>query len=296
MVRSTGFKSALSAVAMLLCSLAASAPAAAQTGLPQTGQDLPPSQCLAVAQAPQDTNPVIRFARLDGPATLPLIRAQAARPAEAVTLTYITHSTWRIDSPEGVSVATDYAGWAGPQPPTIATMNKAHSSHWTANPDPAIIHVLPGWNPEGSGPVEHRVVEGDVYVRNVTTDIRNGDFMEADGNSIFIIEVAGLCIAHLGHLHHGLEDRHYSAIGRMDVVMVPVDGGLTLSHTGMAELMERLQPSVILPMHLRGRRIDQFIARLGETFAADFLPGNTLEVSLRTLPRRPTVFIPVGLN
>ena len=48
-----------------------------------------------------------------------------------------------------------------------------------------------------------RSVVDDVYIRNVPTDIRNGGAMEADGNSIFIFEVAGLCIGHLGHLHHG---------------------------------------------------------------------------------------------
>ena len=53
---------------------------------------------------------------------------------------------------------------------------------------------------------------GDVLIRNVTTDIRRyfGDYTGADmikdGNSIFIFEVAGLCIGHLGHLHIKLDE------------------------------------------------------------------------------------------
>ena len=43
------------------------------------------------------------------------------------------------------------------------------------------------------------------------------DEMERDGNSIFIFEVAGLCIGHLGHLHHELDEGHYAEIGRLDV-------------------------------------------------------------------------------
>ena len=44
----------------------------------------------------------------------------------------------------------------------------------------------------------------DVYIRNVPTDIRSwGGELERDGNSIFIFEVADLCIGHLGHLHTG---------------------------------------------------------------------------------------------
>ena len=57
---------------------------------------------------------------------------------------------------------------------------------------------------------------GDVYIRNVTTDIRRyysddlHDALVRDGNSIFIFEVAGLCIGHLGHLHHKLDDSHFA--------------------------------------------------------------------------------------
>ncbi|MEY9138330.1 hypothetical protein ACVIWV_010144 [Bradyrhizobium diazoefficiens] len=30
--------------------------------------------------------------------------------------------------------------------------------------------------------------------------------------------VAGLCIGHLGHLHHKLDDSHFAQIGRLDIV------------------------------------------------------------------------------
>ncbi len=78
---------------------------------------------------------------------------------------------------------------------------------------------------------------GDVLIRNVTTDIRRyygddaGGEMVKDGNSIFIFEVAGLCIGHLGHLHHKLDESHFAAIGRLDIVMVPIDGSYTMSST-----------------------------------------------------------------
>ena len=45
-------------------------------------------------------------------------------------------------------------------------MNHAHTSHYTDAPDPAIRHVLRGWNPEG-GPAVHDVEIGDVRVRKV---------------------------------------------------------------------------------------------------------------------------------
>ena len=78
-------------------------------------------------------------------------------------------------------------------------------------------------------------------IRNVTTDIRryfgedsSGEMIK-DGNSIFIFEVAGLCIGHLGHLHHKLDDTHFAAIGRLDIVMVPIDGTYTMSLDGISD-------------------------------------------------------------
>ena len=49
------------------------------------------------------------------------------------------------------------------------------------------------------------------------------------GNSIFVFESAGLCIAHLSHLHHLLEPADIDTLGRIDIVMVPVDGIWTMS-------------------------------------------------------------------
>ena len=93
------------------------------------------SHCIAIVQ------------NWDGPAQL--IQAQAsAMPMgwEEVTIDYVGHSTFLITTPEGYTIATDYAGFAGPGViPDVVTMNQAHSSHWTPFPDTRIPHVLRGW-------------------------------------------------------------------------------------------------------------------------------------------------------
>jgi L-ascorbate metabolism protein UlaG (beta-lactamase superfamily) len=212
-----------------------------------------------------------------------------------VKITYAGHSTYVIETPAGVRIATDFSGIYGADPlPRVVTMNKAHTSHYTDFPDPRIEYVLRGWNQNG-GPAKYALTVDDVFIRNVTTDIRHGMEMERDGNSIFIFEVAGLCIGHLGHLHHRLEDRHYAAIGRLDVVMVPIDGGLTQSLENMREITDRLRSSIVLPMHRQGTPIGEFTAMLGEHFAVEFRGSRSLEVSTATLPRRPTVIVLDGV-
>ena len=135
------------------------------------------------------------------------LRRTAAK-ADEVAITYAGHSTYYIDTPGGVRIATDYSG-AYPigRLPDVVTMNRAHSRITRYFRIPRIPHVLHGWNDDGSpARINERI--GDVLIRNVTTDIRryfgddSGGEMIKDGNSIFIFEVAGLCIGHLGHLHH----------------------------------------------------------------------------------------------
>lgn len=89
-----------------------------------------------------------------------------------------------------------------------------------------------------------------MLVRNVSTDIRSVyGGVEERGNSIFVFEVEGLCIGHLGHLHHVPSDEQFAALGRLDVVMAAVDGGTTMPLPEMIAVLKRLKSSVIIPMH-----------------------------------------------
>lgn len=244
-------------------------------------QAAPESQCLAVAQ---------------GEARYQQAATQATPLAEdEVSLTFVGHSTYRIETAGGVTVATDYNGNAGGPPPTVVTMNRAHSTHYTDGIDPAIQHVLRGWSENGE-PAHHDLQVGDMRIRNVTTDIRNSFTRRiTDGNSIFIFEAGGLCIGHLGHLHHELTPGHIGWIGRLDVVMVPVDGRMTMPHANMMAVLKELRASVILPMHVFGpSSLNEFLLEARKHFAVRDNDSRTLIASLKMLPAEPTVFVMQG--
>lgn len=245
-----------------------------------------PSTCLAVAQNIHEPELPVHFASLSTP---------AQNSKFDVEISYQGHSTYLIKSPEGTTIATDFAGWlVDPVTPDAVTMNQAHSSHYTDFPDEKIKHVFRGWGQSGDIARHHTVV-GDVLIRNVTTDILRFATVP-DGNSIFIFEAGGLCIGHLGHLHHKLSEDHYTKIGRLDVVMVPVDGGLTLTHVSVRELLDRLRSSVVLPMHVRSAgALPMFLSHLGPDFPVERLRENRLVLSLRNLPKRPTVMLLPGV-
>jgi hypothetical protein len=247
-------------------------------------QDRRPSHCIAIA----DADPGLNF----------IHKAKFGDPLGefSVRLSYISHASFLLEGSNGFTAVTDYTGFVGSTDffPTAATMNKAHDTHWTAYPDPRIPHLLRGWNPDGDGPADHYVELGEVLIRNVPTDIRSGfgTLIEPLANSIFIFEIAGLCIGHLGHLHHEPNEQQYAALGRLDVVMAPVDGGMTVDLPTMIRIVKRLRSSIVLPMHWFGDyTLQSFLSGMSDEFRIEPGQESFLEVSLKTLPSEPTVIV-----
>ena len=256
--------------------------AALLTGLaaaPLAAQERIPSHCLAFA---------------GGPETVVRADFRAPVPADAVRLSYIDHAMFLLQTPGGLSAVTDYSGYIGNVEflPDIVTMNIAHGTHHTRFPDPAIPHVLEGWDQAGQA-ADHYLDLGEMLVRNVPTDIRDGGGrVRMNGNSVFVFEAAGLCIGHMGHLHHEPSAEDYALLGRLDVVMIAVDGGLTLDLPTVIGVMQRLRSSIVVPMHWFGRgTLDRFLDGMADEFAIEQVDGSELLLSRDMLPSRPTVMV-----
>ncbi|ASM72959.1 MULTISPECIES: MBL fold metallo-hydrolase [Roseobacteraceae] len=250
----------------------------------------------AVAQTPPRTpsHCIALAGEIDGAAFVHRASYDTEVAPETVLIHYIDHASFLIRSHGGLNMVTDFTGYIGnvPMIPDVVTMNHAHETHWTAFPDPAISHALNGWGPLGQG-ITHHLDLGEVLVRNVSTDIRSQyGATEAKGNSIFVFEMAGLCIGHLGHLHHEPDAAQYAAIGRLDVVMAPIDGGMTLDLPTMTRVLKRLKSSVVLPMHwFSDYTLDAFLTGMEDTFAVVEVGGPSLQVSRDRLPSRPTIMV-----
>src|SRR3954470_4070221 len=132
----------LSVVALLGWSIA---PAGAQ-------QAARSSECMPMANAP--------------PRAVPVSFRRAAAGTDEVAITYAGHSTYYIDTPGGIRIATDYNGaYRTGRLPDVVTMNRAHGTHYTLFPDRGIQHVLHGWGDDGKpAHISQRI--GDVYIRN----------------------------------------------------------------------------------------------------------------------------------
>ena len=243
-------------------------------------------------QAVADCLPVASLPSLYTPADL---RVAEAPSAGAVRITFLGHSSFLIETHGAVRAVTDYNGLIRPPSlPTIVTMNNAHATHYTDVPDAGIQYVLRGWDP-GGGMAQHDLAVKDLRVRNVPTNVRDFGGTRVAGNSIFVFEVAGLCIAHLGHLHHDLTELHLTELGLIDVLMVPVDGAFTASQETMLRVIEQIRPAVILPMHwFSEQRLARFIELLPGNYAIDARQSPSVTFTRATLPRHTVIVLPEG--
>lgn len=271
-------------LAAALLTLAAP-PIQAQAPAPQ---NVAPDLCLALAEAPAPRGP--------GGIRVPSLIQRAQLKLGDTRVSYVGHSTFLLETQRGIRIATDYNDYVRPAVvPEIATMNRAHTTHYTNNPDPGIAHVLRGWNPDG-GHAQHDISLEDVRVRNVPTNIRTyAGGTDVWGNSIFVFETGNLCIGHLGHLHHTLTTQQLAQIGQLDVVLVPVDGSFTLDVQGMVEVLKALKAPLMIPMHyFSSYTLERFLQEARPHFEVEMSEVPTVVVSRATLPKTPKILVLPG--
>lgn len=229
----------------------------------------------------------------NAPSSAPRLLRVALAPNE-VQIRYIGHSTFELETPQGIRIATDYNDSVRPRrAPTVATMNGAHSTHYSLLPDPAIEHLLYGWNRQG-GPIDHDLTVGDVRIRNIQTNTRGWDGeVHRLGNSIFIFEVADLCIAHLGHLHQRLTQEDLKRLGQIDIVFAAIDNSSTLRIDSLMDVLAAIRPAMVIPMHFHFHgALETFMARAtAGGYDVEMATDPVLIARRDKLPAQKTVYV-----
>ena len=245
---------------------------------PATAQDANvPAPCgLGMVEGP--LNPALH------PIQRASVRTAAAAPAGQLRITFVGHATFLLETPEGASVATDWNGTNLPRyAPDIATMNNFHITHYSDFPDPAIKHVLRGWTPGGIA--RHDIKVKDLRVYSVPTNIQTYGGQQTNGNSIFVFDTVNLCLAHLSHLHHDLTREEASRLGRIDVLFVPIDGFVSMSHDEVMSVIDMIKPRLVIVMHwdlFGGPRA--FLSRVQGIYPVKVHDSNVYTLSREMLP------------
>ena len=105
----------------------------------------------------------------------------------------------------------------------------------------------------------------DVHIQSMASYHDKVQGMQRGKNSIFIIDVDGVRIVHLGDLGHTLTDAQVKKLGKVDVLMVPVGGIYTLNGKDAKEVVAQVQPrKYVVPMHYSVPRVYEFLLGIDE--------------------------------
>lgn len=105
-------------------------------------------------------------------------------------------------------------------------------------------------------------------------------------NTIHVLTAGNITVVHLGDLGHLLSEEQVAAIGRCDVLLIPVGGTYTLDVHAAKKVAEQLSPRLICPMHYRRsdmgfevlQTVDEFTAQYSESSIRK-LNGSTLTLT-----------------
>ncbi|HTA19625.1 MAG TPA: MBL fold metallo-hydrolase [Polyangia bacterium] len=231
------------------------------------------------------------------------LRARAAGPPVIGKLTWLGQSGFVLETAAGTRIVMDpipkglgYDLPAGLKADAI-TVSHEHPDHNNVALVVNKARVIRGLTADKKGWTKIDEKVKDVAIRSVGVYHDDKRGAERGLNTVFIFEVGGLRIAHLGDLGHLLTDDQLSAIGSVDVVLVPVGGVYTLDAYQATRVVDQLHPRlVVVPMHYKTPPltikeldpVDDFLERKANVVHE---PTNTL--TLTPVKARPAVQIVV---
>jgi len=175
----------------------------------------------------------------------------------AITIEYIAHACFRITSPSGEQLLIDpFASrvWIGYDYPDeiesdavlITHPHYDHDGGVSRDRTPPWPDSMTVWRKPG------RYESGDVDILGVAgkhADPYGKEFGQT--NTIWLIEVGGLRIAHIGD-NGPISEEAAAEIGAVDILMMPIDSEYhILKEHEIQAILEQLNPGILIPMHYR---------------------------------------------
>jgi len=123
-------------------------------------------------------------------------------------------------------------------------------------------------------------------------------------NTVYVVKLGGLIIAHLGDLGHLLDEPQLKEIlewGRINILMIPVGGIYTIDSAQAVSVIHQLNPNIAIPMHYRHEKhnqrifgsistLEDFLAIARESFDVRLIDSNNVKISVDGLPKKTTIY------
>lgn len=230
-------------------------------------------------------------------------------PAPTPQLQWLGQSTFVLTSANGTKILIDPVGagvgftitqFFGMDAVTVSHEHGDHNNVGMAAGSPLILRGLTGTGANQTWATVNQTVKGiRIYSISPAVPIYHDNVSGAQRgrNAIFVYEVDGLRIVHLGDLGHTLNASAINAIGRVDVLMIPVGGFYTIDAAAATTVVGQLSPKIVIPMHYKTPRhsatwpgvgVDAFL--VGKIVTR--VQSTVIKFSAATLPAQTTVMLP----
>ena len=164
-----------------------------------------------------------------------------------MNITWYGQSCFKIQSKDTVLITDPFDKKIGLKPPfgaaDIVTISHDHSDHnnfQVIKNDPFII--------DGAGEYEIKKVR----IKGINSYHDNQEGKERGQNTIYIIEMEGIKICHLGDLgQNTLINGQLEKIGQVDILFIPVGGVFTIDWKSASAIISQIEPRIIIPMHYK---------------------------------------------
>lgn len=176
-------------------------------------------------------------------------------------------------------------GATGKTTPSIVTVSNHHPNHNHLEGLPDDCHVI-------DGPGEYAI--SGTYVRGIMTPQASGQALE-NRNTAYFVEIEGLRVCHPGDLTSNLSGQHIDEVTPVDLLFVPAGGGCTLEASAIGDLIQTLNPRIVVPMHFKiagsPEGLDDLGPFLREVGSKSPEPQNRLNITATSLPLETTVVV-----
>jgi L-ascorbate metabolism protein UlaG (beta-lactamase superfamily) len=212
-------------------------------------------------------------------------------------ITWYGHSCFRLRERDATVVTDPFDKTLGYDLPRvradIVTVSHDHPHHNCVNAIKGDLKVV-------ASPGEYEI--SSVFITGIATypsrRRRKGEKDNGDGderNVIFVFEIDGLTVCHLGDLAQVPTQTQVEALSNVDVLMVPVGGSTSLNSAQAAEIISLIEPYIVIPMHyktgaisLKLDGVEKFLKEMG---TPRIEPVDSLKVTKSGLPQETQVVV-----
>jgi L-ascorbate metabolism protein UlaG (beta-lactamase superfamily) len=200
-----------------------------------------------------------------------------------VDINWLGLSCFRIRGSQAIIITDPFppdSGYTlGKQTADIVSVSHAHTSH-------NYIQGVSGPPRVIKGPGEYEISGVLILGINTFHDAVKGQ--SRGKNTAYLFEIDGVTICHLGDIGHVIDDKSLEAMGKVDILMLPVGGVTTITPAMAAETIRKIDPKIVLPMHyktagskLELEPVETFLKEMGQ---AAIEPKPKLNVNKNNLP------------